>query len=354
LVFPDIKKPLHTVRTKVQKTVQDGQKTFQDNKKLILGGTAVAARLPRAIAFSNDAFQQFKNINKGAEGLIGKKTLDLVHNPPFAPGGLQLPTRLNAKINATTRFFGIPSAGIASAMAVKDIRQAIRSGSRDDIITATRSTLNATNGALNAVTGGFVGRKVAGGLLGGTVTRKMLYVPGKEAAHAFKKALPNASNDVLKAVRSAATNGILKGGSTTEVGWAISSAAGAAARQSGSLANGILGSGKRFAAKASAVSALSAVSKEAGEVAVTAAFKATSGPAAKALSRFAPGVNVAIAAVDVALAGATLMDPKASTGKKVTSVITAVGSGAAATNLPIFSQAGATLSTVSSIAGAFC
>jgi len=349
LVFPDIKKPLHTVRTNVQKTVQD-------NKKLILGGTAVATRLPRAIAFSNDAFQQFKNINKGAEGLIGKKTLDLVHNPPFAPGGLQLPSRLNAKINATTRFFGIPSTMMASATAVRDIRQAIRSDSKskkDDIITATRSTLNATNAALGALTGGIVSR-VSGGLLGGTVTRKMLYAPGKEAAHAFKKALPNASDDVLKAVRSAATNGILKGGSAKEVGWAISSAAGAAARKSGTLANGILGSGKRFAAKASAISALSAVSKEAGEVAVAASFKATSGPAAKALSRFAPGVNVAVAAVDVALAGATLMDPKASTGKKVTSVITAVGSGAAATNLPIFSQAGATLSTVSSIAGAFC
>jgi hypothetical protein len=76
------------------------------------------------------------------------------------------------------------------------------------------------------------------------------------------------------------------------------------------------------------------------------------GPLARMAGRFAPGANVAMAALDTANAVATWRDPKASTAAKITSGITALGSIAAATNIPVVSQVGAAVSTVSTIAGA--
>jgi hypothetical protein len=76
------------------------------------------------------------------------------------------------------------------------------------------------------------------------------------------------------------------------------------------------------------------------------------GTAAKAAGRFAPGLNVGIAAIDTAMAAKTIADPKASVASKVTSGITAAGSIVAATNIPIVSQVGAAVSTASSVAGA--
>ncbi len=72
---------------------------------------------------------------------------------------------------------------------------------------------------------------------------------------------------------------------------------------------------------------------------------------AKAAGRLVPGVNVAIAAADAASAVATVKDPNASTTKKVTSVITAIGSAAAATDIPGVAQAGAVVSAVSGFVG---
>ncbi len=341
--FPGInlKKTFNTVRTNVQKT-------FEQNKELIKGGTAVATQTAKAIGYGKDAFQQLKNVKKGAEGLLGKTNLDFVRNPTFAKGSFKGLTSLGANLKAAARFAGIPGAVAAGATAIKDIRQAVKSGSKDDIIAATRSSLDAAKAGVNAATGGIVGGKVMGGVLGGTIMKDKL-AAGKKAVDAFKQALPNASDDVLKAVKNAATKGVFEGGTAKAVGKAVSSAAGEAAKATGTLAKGVLGSGTRSAAKA----ALSTVGKAAGEAAVKQGAKAAAGTAAKALGRFAPGVNVAIAAMDVANAGATLMDKNAGVGKKVTSVITAVGSIAAATNIPVVSQVGAAVSTVSSIVGSF-
>ncbi|RKH06705.1 hypothetical protein D7V97_22290 [Corallococcus sp. CA053C] len=346
--FPDIKKTFNTVRTNVQKTVQTVQKTVEENKSVIKGGVAVATQATKAVNFGKDAFQQIKNVSKGAQGILGKTNLDFVRNPTFAQGTFKGLTKFGANMGAAMRYAGIPGAAMAGATAFKDVRQAIRSGSKDDIITATRSSLDAAKATVSAATGGIVGSKVMGGVLGGTIMKGKLEA-GKKAAEAFKKALPAASDDVLKAVKNAATKGIFEGGAKKAVSRAITTAAGDAAKAGGTLAKNILGSGTRSAAKA----ALSTVGREAGEVALKAGAKAAAGTAAKTLGRFAPGVNVAIAAIDVANAGATLMDKNASTGKKVTSVITAVGSIAAATNIPVVSQIGAAVSTVSSIVGAF-
>ncbi|WP_199243259.1 hypothetical protein [Vitiosangium sp. GDMCC 1.1324] len=74
--------------------------------------------------------------------------------------------------------------------------------------------------------------------------------------------------------------------------------------------------------------------------------------ASKAGGRFVPGANVAIAAADTAAFVSTMRDKNASVGKKVTAGITAAGSVLAATNIPVVSQVGGAISTVSSIVGA--
>ena len=91
----------------------------------------------------------------------------------------------------------------------------------------------------------------------------------------------------------------------------------------------------------------------AGQAAKAGQVAATAGKVAgKTAGRFIPGVNIGIAALDISNAGVTLANKNASPGAKATSVITAVGSAAAATNIPIISQVGAGISAASSIIGA--
>lgn len=73
--------------------------------------------------------------------------------------------------------------------------------------------------------------------------------------------------------------------------------------------------------------------------------------AARGGARFVPGLNIAVATADTAAAISTLRDPKANGVKKTTAVLTAAGSWAAATNIPIVSQGGAVVSSVASIVG---
>jgi len=71
----------------------------------------------------------------------------------------------------------------------------------------------------------------------------------------------------------------------------------------------------------------------------------------KAASRFVPGANIAMAALDIRDAIKAFRDPNANAVKKLTSAFTAIGSVAAATNIPIISQAGAVVSAVSGLVG---
>jgi hypothetical protein len=74
--------------------------------------------------------------------------------------------------------------------------------------------------------------------------------------------------------------------------------------------------------------------------------------AGKAAGRFVPGLNAAIAVADTANAVA-VWNSNASPGKKGAAAITAAGSWAAATNIPILSQGGAVVSTAASLIGSF-
>ncbi|MFY2560635.1 hypothetical protein ACN469_23735 [Corallococcus terminator] len=97
--------------------------------------------------------------------------------------------------------------------------------------------------------------------------------------------------------------------------------------------------------------ALKDAATRAFEGASTAARRALPTAAAKAAGRFVPGLNWAIAAADSAAALATLKSPTADPVKKLTAGITALGSIAAATNIPVVSQLGAGVSAVSSLVG---
>ncbi len=76
-------------------------------------------------------------------------------------------------------------------------------------------------------------------------------------------------------------------------------------------------------------------------------------PVGRAAARVTPGLNTAVAALDVANFGRTMADPKASVGQKITSGITAAGSTVAATNIPVASQVGGVVSTASDLAGGY-
>lgn len=109
----------------------------------------------------------------------------------------------------------------------------------------------------------------------------------------------------------------------------------------------------QVASKVAAKAGGKVLSKVAQKVAGSAIAKAGAKALGKAAGRFAPGVNIAMAAIDTASFVNTMRDPKAGVGAKITSGVTALGSIAAATNIPIVSQVGAGVSLVSSIVGGF-
>ena len=214
----------------------------------------------------------------------------------------------------------------------KAIGEAWRSGSGQDWIHAGAETARASSTGL-------------------TLARNTLDAPlwlhnyrtGKAAKAAFQTAAPNASKAVVKAaVEQASKEALGRGGNAA--GHAVKEAANKAALKSGTTVAKATGTTGRTAARA----ALNKGGKAAAKAATKAAGKGLLKAGAKAGARFVPGLNVAVAAADSAAMVATLADDKASTGKKVTSVITAAGSIVAATNIPVVSQVGPAVSAVSS------
>ena len=223
------------------------------------------------------------------------------------------------------------------ATAVRDVRDAVRSGTaqaRDQAIGAVSS---AASGAVSTVKGGLELARDAN-----KFGRSF-----KAASHAFRTVAPAATGKTVLAAAATAARHTFEGvDKARDVSRAVSTAVTGAAKHGDTVARS-MGAASRAAGRA----LIREGSEAAGKAAVTAATRAAAGPLARATGRFVPGANVAIAAFDVANAYATVRDPKASTTQKVTGVITAVGSLAAATNIPVVSQVGAAVSTVSSFVG---
>ncbi len=273
---------------------------------------------------------------KGAWNHAGKTAAQLAQDPT---GKLNLLGKLKVADGALGVVTGLATFPGKVGTAITDIRQAVRTGSLSDITHAAWSSFDAAK----------VGAFTAKSALTSAIAVNKLTSTYKAAKSAFELAVPGASKRVTAAAAKAAMVGTFEGAAKTAVKSAATQAAHLAAKEAGTLATSIAGSAGRAASRA----ALREGGKAAGEAALKAGAKAAAGTLGKAGARFVPGLNIAIAAFDTANAVATVMDPKASTGKKVCSVITAVGSIAAATNIPIVSQIGAGVSAVSGFIGSF-
>lgn len=218
------------------------------------------------------------------------------------------------------------SGGVGTAASVAQLPGAAYLAYRD-----TRDFFRNPSGATANKAGGSVASAASTGLnvAKGTLETAGLVSNHRAATHAaraaFTQAAPGASHAVANRVATAAAREALDGGSRQVVR---------------AVAARVAGEGMEAAGRLGANAARAAV--QGGGTAV-----------ARAAGRFAPGLNVAIAAADTAAAVSTFADPTASPGKKVTAGITAAGSILAATNIPVVSQAGAVASTVSSFVGSF-
>lgn len=183
----------------------------------------------------------------------------------------------------------------------------------------------------------------SGGTLSSLKTTAQMAIADKLRAGKFENAANKIENSVADKGRKVAQE--LADGEKG-IGKAITSAQGTAGSVAGKVAEGIQDVTKGGKVVDSALDA----AKDAESVLKVGAKGA--GTAARLAGRFAPGLNIAMAGVDTAIAARTLSDPKASVASKVTSGITAAGSIVAATNIPIVSQVGAAVSAGSSIAGA--
>ncbi|SEU23290.1 hypothetical protein [Stigmatella erecta] len=183
----------------------------------------------------------------------------------------------------------------------------------------------------------------------------------KAAEGAFRAAAPNASETAVRAAsREAAKSSLdaLNSGiranphaarpiNSAGVG-AVEGAVSASVRNSRKDAlKTIMGVGDRTVARPQ----LQVASNRTARAATTAAVHSGAGTLGRAAARFAPGVNVAVAAMDVGIAAATWANPKSSNLARATSTVTAAGSILAATNIPFLSQGGAALSVASSFVG---
>lgn len=282
-----------------------------------------------------DGFEAVKD--KASHGLVNKESLKELSDPTGKLGTFGKLKLAGGVLGAAVGVVSLPGE-IASS--VKDIRQAVRTGSGADIAQAARTTLDT---AFQAV-------KLADNGLQTAVSVNKLATTYQAAKAAFKAAAPGVSEAVAKAAAKSAMKSTFEG-ATRQVARAAAREVvkDVAKAEAGTIAKAVVGSASRAAAKAT----LSGASHAAVEAAAHAGAKAATGALGRAAARFAPGVNIAMAAIDTGVAVATLADPKASTGKKVTACITAVGSIAAATNIPIVSQVGAAVSTVSAVVGAF-
>lgn len=241
---------------------------------------------------------------------------------------------LGPAATAVSRAAGLPQ---NFSDAGNSISQAVKTGNAGDIARASSDTTNAASQTAQLARGAL------------EVPQNLVTGQGrKAAAEAFKEVAPNASRGVSDTVAKTAGQTALDGAKDKTARRAVTHAASEAAKSGGTLASGA-GATSRAAAKELLQEGGEAAAKAAAQTVGKSALKG----AAKAAGRFVPGLNVAIAGLDSATAAASWADPKASLGKKLSNSVTAAGSIAAATNIPIVSQVGATISTISSFVGAF-
>jgi hypothetical protein len=302
-----------------------------------------------------DSFSKAGTADKGWHGkAVAQATADAQASGTGMLGRLKAGAGLAGGVNGIVS----NSVGLANAIKNGEGGQAIA----ENALGLTRGVVGTAKGALDtaaAVESTLAFRKV------GQAAKDAIGSQGKLSgaiANAAAEAVHNGKNlrdvDVLASIaKSQGTWGMIK--NTTQMTVAeklrdagfkgaagkIESKVADAGRKAAEAAGGVAD-----AAKGAKVADTAIDAAKGAEAALKVGAKGA-GTAARLAGRFAPGLNIAMAGVDTAIAARTLSDPNASVASKVTSSITAAGSIAAATNIPIVSQVGAGISAVSSIAG---
>jgi hypothetical protein len=256
-----------------------------------------------------------------------------------ASEALRNPTRALGVGHAISAYGAVHSAARLPGQALtagRDVRDALRNPTRENVARATNSTITAARGAVSTVSGGLqTARDVHRGV--------SAY---RAASRAIRTAAPNMSPAVRRAATFAATRSAFSGTAPRGVEQATRSAMDRAIRRSGgTVASQVLNGTSRTAAR----QVLGRTATAAGRAAAPAVARAAAGPAARAAGRFVPGANVAIAALDTARFVSDMRNPNASTGTRIASGVTALGSIAAATNIPVVSQVGAGVAAVGGV-----
>jgi hypothetical protein len=207
----------------------------------------------------------------------------------------------------------------AARTAFRDVRNAVQNATAETVTRATGSVASAVSTTASAA---------KGIIETGNLVRDFRGIRDA-ASRTILNRVPDAARGVVNRVAGETAQQVLNG----------------ASRQvARNVAARVAGEGLEVAARAG----VSAAREAAPHV-----LAATAGRAA---SRFVPGLNVAIAAADSVAFGSEVANAirgDVNPGKLVTSGITALGSIAAATNIPVVSQVGAAVSTVSSFVGSF-
>jgi hypothetical protein len=278
---------------------------------------------------------------------VANNVANAIQVPSGISGMFRTPPGLSLGLNRLNAFGSVAAVPLAMYQAARDIGKARENPTTGNVLQAVSSGIGVPRNIAAA----------AGAVFSAT-TAHTYRGAFRAAETAFRAAAPNVSANALRsAAHAAASSSVdaLQSGIRSGASRLINSAGVRAAESAISTAvrggegsiRTIMGAGTRAAARAE----LRAAAGGAARAATSAAVHSGAGALGRAAARFAPGVNVAVAAMDVGIAAATLANPDASTTSKVTSVITAAGSIAAATNIPIVSQVGAAVSVVSSFVG---
>jgi hypothetical protein len=336
----------------------------------VAGNTVKGAQVVRAGAATYTAGQDIANAVKTGDGKDIAKAADSTAN---AAGAYADTVGTFSKANSgLTRKAGV----VAGATGIKDTIQ--KTGKAADSIgkamdnATTENVANAVGDTSSAVK---EAAQTASGIKQTADKFKEVANVNKAAKEAAEEMAKKVGPEVAEAARKSAVKDAIGGAGRKTTREAAGKAAQKTAKKVGDKAaqKGARVAGKAIGDAAHAASKKAAtevaekaakevaekVAKEAAEAGVKAAAKAGAKAGAKALAkaggRFVPGMNVAIAVADGAKAGASVAkaidNPSAENIKNAAfDGITALGSAAAATNIPVVSQVGAAVSVVSDIA----
>lgn len=242
----------------------------------------------------------------------------------IGPEGRSTVDPLNTRANRVAGRVGTAASAAqlpgAAYTAIRDGRNAINDPSAENITKAVGSGASAISTAANTA---------KGAIETGNLARNFNGIRDA-AARAMTERAPDAAREVVDRVARETAQNVLDGASRQ-----VTRAAAASAAENG----------------------LEAAARAGANAARGAAPHVLASTAGRAAGRFVPGLNAGIAIADSAAFGAEVANAirtgQPNVGKLATSGITALGSIAAATNIPVVSQAGAVVSTVSSFVGSF-